>query len=370
MIYHVLPECEPLSANKGGALAHTVANLIRLDRNRVAVCPGSDDTWNLPAEKVMVIPCIKLYGRIRARRFLPIQLIGPALRWVYKPLIEQLAAGDVVWFHNRPVFAAALSLAAKSKGAKVVYHFHDGLDQRTARMAFRHFTPDATIFVSEYLRQLWLQVIPRLQNAYTVHNGADETQFYPRRDDGSVFDRTPVILFVGRLNPIKGAHVLIQAMKLLAERGVPALCKMIGSSYSGNSQPTPYMQKLKNDCPTNVEFTGFCSATEIGDQYRSADILCCPSVWQEPFGKVNVEAMACGLPVVASRVGGIPEIAKEGGILLVDHSSPTQLADTLECLLVDLDLRKRVGRKGRESFEQNFTWSAVLKQYNQITASL
>ena len=347
-----------------------MANLVRLDRNRVAVCPDSDNTWSFSTEKVMVIPAIKLWGTIRARRFLPIPLTGPALRWVFKPMIEKLAPGDVVWIHNRSVFAAALAPVVKSKGARIVLHFHDGLDQRTVRNAFRHFTPDATIFVSEYLRQMWLQVLPKLRNTYTVHNGADETQFYPRHCDEASPNSTPIILFVGRLHPTKGAHILIEAMTLLAERSVPALCKIIGSSYSGNSRPTTYIQKIMNDRPANVEFAGFCPANQIGKQYRSADILCCPSIWQEPFGKVNVEAMGCGLPVVASRVGGIPEIASDGGVVLVDHSSPVQLADALEHLLADPQLRMQVGREGRESFNKHFTWSAALKQYDLITENL
>jgi glycosyltransferase involved in cell wall biosynthesis len=108
----------------------------------------------------------------------------------------------------------------------------------------------------------------------------------------------------------------------------------------------------------------------MGDQFRSGDIFCCPSIWEEPFGKVIVEAMACGLPVVATRVGGIPEIARDGGVLLVKPGSATELADALQSLIKDLNKRQAVAEAGLASFHRNFTWHAVLSRYNEIINGL
>jgi glycosyltransferase involved in cell wall biosynthesis len=93
------------------------------------------------------------------------------------------------------------------------------------------------------------------------------------------------------------------------------------------------MRKLFKTKPSNVEFKGYRSAKDIGEEYRAADILCCPSIWQEPFGNVLIEAMACGIPVVATRVGGIPEIAAEGGVQLVEPNSAVELANALQKLI-------------------------------------
>ena len=99
---------------------------------------------------------------------------------------------------------------------------------------------------------------------------------------------------------------------------------------------------------------------------RTADVFCCPSVWLEAFGNVNIEAMASGTPVVASRVGGIPEIAAEGGILLVAPDSAIEIADALQKLIEDEDLRLKTGKEGLKSFRKRFTWSAIASQYQEI----
>ena len=301
---------------RGGALAHTVANLMKLDPSRVAVCPGFDDSWGIDPSRIIAIPKLDLFGKLRARRFYPLAITGAILRWMFQDFIAILKPGDVVWCHNRPVFAAALANLIHSKGVKLVCHFHDGIDPRSAKMAFSAVTPDAAIFVSDYLRRYWMAHLPQLKNAHTVHNGADEECFHPRRSATSVCNAVPVVVFAGRLHAQKGVHVLIEAMRILQSRKVTASCKVIGSSFSGNSHPTQYAKGIMDSAPANVQFEGHCPATKIAEQFRNGDILCCPSIWEEPFGKVIVEAMACGLPVVASRVGGIPEIASAGGVLL------------------------------------------------------
>ena len=74
---------------------------------------------------------------------------------------------------------------------------------------------------------------------------------------------------------------------------------------------------------------------QLAAEFRKAQIFCCPSTWSEPFGMVNVEAMATALPVIATAVGGIPEIFQEGGGLLIPSNSPGALAAAIELLLKD-----------------------------------
>ena len=85
---------------------------------------------------------------------------------------------------------------------------------------------------------------------------------------------------------------------------------------------------------------------------------------------VNIEAMACGIPVVASRVGGIPEIAAGGGILLVEPDSPIELADALQKLIENRGLRAKVAADGLFSFQQQFAWTTINKQYESIVRRL
>jgi spore coat protein SA len=370
MIYHVLPEVEPLSASLGGALAHTVANLLKLDSSRVGVCPRSDASWGIPETQALVIPAMSIYGRIRGRRHVPYWVLAPVVRGIFRDLLSRLQPGDIVWIHNRPAFAASLSGPVHSKGAKLVYHFHDGVDPRHARRCFLAVQPDCTIFVSDFLRRFWMRHIPTLKNTHVVHNGADPAQFFESDLGSSDSGKIPVIMFVGRLDPLKGVHVLIEAVRVLNTRGTKVICRVVGSSFSGGSKQTPYMKELARHCPENVEFLGHCATNELGRQYRDADMLCCPSIWEEPFGKVNIEAMACGLPVVASRVGGIPEIAAYGGVQLVEPGVVPELADALQKLIESPSLRNKMSCEASASFQKHFTWNVALNLYRTIAASL
>ena len=370
MIYHVLPELEQFCTQRGGAISKNVSNIMRFDDSRVVVCSASDRSWGFPPERIIVIPELLSYGKLKGRRLLPPWFTGPFFRHIFWPLLSRLQEGDIVWCHNQPYFAAALEQSVHVKGAKLILHAHDPYLPRTARRAFRSFTPDAWVFVSESLRQRFLKLLPGIKNSYAVHNGADERLFHPFLMSEKQRNAVPVVLYVGRLHPWKGAHVLVEAMRILEERKVPVRCRVVGSSFSGGSKETSYVRALHRSSPPNVEFAPYRDAKEIGEEYRAADILCCPSIWQEAFGNVNIEAMACAIPVVATRVGGIPEIAADGGILLVEPDSAGQIADGLQKLIEDRALRLRMGAEGLKSFHRRFTWSAVCTRYREVAESV
>lgn len=370
MIYHLLPELEPFSATKGGALARDVANIMRLNPSHVVACSQADDTWGFDVDRILVLRGLRAYNQIRGKRFLPRWTTGLLLQQAFQPLLTGLKSGDVVWCHNQLVFSAALYSSVHAKGAKLIHHFHDGHAHYAARSAMRSFLPDASIFVSEFTRQQWLSLFPWLQNTHAIPNGADEALFHPRPKAEVRTTVVTEVLYVGRLQPEKGVHVLIDAMRVLQERNVDVVCRVVGSAIFGGNKPTPYVNSLLKASPTNVRFEGRRSAQRIAEEYRAADILCCPSIWQEPFGNVNIEAMASAIPVVATRVGGIPEIAADGGVLLVEPGSVVGLADALQKLIEDKELRITVAEKGLRSFQRRYTWTAVCREYQEVTDSL
>jgi spore coat protein SA len=369
MIYHVLPELEPFSATSGGAITHTVADLMRMDSNRAVVCISADCTWGFSPHRVITAAGLQVFARLKGRRYYPAWLTGPMLRVIYRPFLAVLKKGDIVWCHNQTQVCAALQDGVHARGAKIIYHSHDAWPVSRGPRQLRNLSPDAWIFVSEALRREWLRVLPSLKNTHVVHNGADESLFYPAREK-THDDSVPTILFVGRLHPEKGVHVLLDSIALLNEKGLPLKCRIVGSAFSGNSAPTPYVQSLRRNAAKNVEFVGHRSAKEISEEFRSADIFCCPSIWQEPFGKVNIEAMACGIPVAATRVGGIEEIASTGGVLLVKPDCAGDLADALQRLLENPDLRATLAEQGLKSFLSRFKWSSILSGYDLITSTL
>ena len=89
---------------------------------------------------------------------------------------------------------------------------------------------------------------------------------------------------------------------------------------------TDYVRRLKANSPATVRFLAYRSGKALGDLFREADMFCSPSVWEEPFGLVNVEALASGLPVVSTRGGGTREIFAGGGGILVERGSAAELA--------------------------------------------
>jgi spore coat protein SA len=369
MIYHLL--CEPFSAYSGLALSNVTANMMQFEESSIVVCPQADNTWGFGSDRIMVIPQLRV-GNIRGWQHVPFWIKRPLLCRIFGRLLSKLREGDIVWCHNWASIAEAIEQEIHSTGAKLIYHAHNSLAARAARNGLRSLNPDALIFNSEAMRQEVLNLVPGLKNTFTIHNGVDEALFYPVAPGAAQKNTIPIILYVGRLVRIKGAHVLIEAMKILQERQVEATCKVVGSSHAGGSsrKVTPYMRLLQEECPANVEFVGFRAATDIAEEYRRADIFCCPSIWQEPFGSVNVEAMASGIPVIATRVGGIPEIAAGGGVLLVEPDSPVELADALQKLIQDKDFRAKMGTEALASFQQRFRWSAIVRQHQELLESL
>lgn len=370
MIYHLLPELEPFSANSGGAISHTVANLMRMDSNRSVVCISTDGTWGFSPDRVIIATALCAYAKLKGRGLYPTWLTGPILRRTYRPFLATIKKGDIVWCHNQPHVCSAIQNQVHARGAKIIYHSHDAWAVSRVSRQLVGLCPDAWIFVSEALRRDWLKVVPALKNTHVVHNGANESFFHPATFERSIESLIPSVLFVGRLHPEKGVHVLLDAIDLLNKKGVPVNCRIVGSSFSGNSTPTSYVKSLQQRAPKNVEFVGHRSAKEISDEFRSADIFCCPSIWQEPFGKVNIEAMACSVPVVATRVGGIPEIASEGGVLLVEPDSVIDLANALQQLIENPELRAALAEQGLRSFLSRFKWSAILNKYAMVVSTV
>lgn len=97
MIYHLLDECEPFSEFEGGAISRWVANVLRHDSDSVVVCAAADSSWGFPAERVLVLPEMLKYSRLRGRQHYPLQVKNYLIRRFFRPLINRLRPGDVVW---------------------------------------------------------------------------------------------------------------------------------------------------------------------------------------------------------------------------------------------------------------------------------
>jgi spore coat protein SA len=208
-----------------------------------------------------------------------------------------------------------------------------------------------------------------LDTSSVLYNGADQSIFYPavgRKGNPEI----ATVLFAGRLVADKGVHVLLDAMRLLEKEGVRLQAQIVGSSGFGTGKETDYTRRLKRTSPANVMFLPYCSGAALGNLFREADIFCSPSVWEEPFGLVNVEAFASALPVVSTYGGSSSEIFAQGGGILVESGSAVQLASALRLLAENPELRMRLGQQGYAAFLARFTWSNVRTQVEHIQRAL
>src|SRR6267154_1554888 len=368
--YHLLTEAEIFSDFAGGAISRWAGNVLRGTCHSVIVCPSADRTWRFSPESVHVLPGMVLYQHLRSHlERLPWFFHCRVIRGVFRCLIKRVRSGDIVWIHNRPEFAVAITPFVHRAGGRVVLHLHNShLVERPERI-MRQLRVDRLVFVSEFLRRQARSKFPQLDTSSVLYNGADQSVFYPAEGR----KRNPeiaTVLFAGRLVADKGVHILLEAMRLLEKEGVRLRAQIVGSSSFGMGKETDYTRRLKRTSPANVAFLPYCSGTGLGDLFREADIFCSPSVWEEPFGLVNVEAFASALPVVSTYGGSSSEIFAHGGGILVESGSAVQLASALRLLAENPELRVRLGQQGYAAFLERFTWSNVRAEVEHIQRAL
>ncbi|MBN3040857.1 MAG: glycosyltransferase [Candidatus Omnitrophica bacterium] len=175
------------------------------------------------------------------------------------------------------------------------------------------------------------------------------------------------VVTVGRISPSKGYEYLIEAFKKVVRFNPYLKLKIVGSPDKSKMRYYNYLKTLVNRYALNfnVEFTGFRS--DIENVLRGARVLVAPSVIEESFGRVLVEAFACGVPVVATRVGGYNEIVEDKKeALLVDPADSSQLADAILKILDDPSFAKALTQKAREKVEKNYTMANCLKQIVEV----
>jgi spore coat protein SA len=242
---------------------------------------------------------------------------------------------------------------------------------------------DRVLVNSDWLRRTVAARCPEAAGKLrVVHLGVDTERFRPPWDSGcderrrrlrearGWTDRT-VVLFIGRLIPRKGAHHLLAILPKLAEAHPDVLLVIVGSPFYGSHRETAYSRRLKRmarGMKRHAVFVPYVPYTKVPDWFLAADIAVVPSKPGEAFGLVNVEAMASGLPVVASRVGGIVEVVEDGvtGDLVDPANMEAELLARIGELARDPELRRRMGAAGRKRVEERFTWDRTAEAWMEL----
>ncbi|UTB32993.1 MAG: glycosyltransferase family 4 protein [Methanobacterium sp. ERen5] len=177
-----------------------------------------------------------------------------------------------------------------------------------------------------------------------------------------------IILFFGSLVEYKGPDILLNAFKLVKNVFPTAKLIFAGRGHMDNQlKETAKQLKISED----VIFTGFVDDDEKPLYYKAADVFCLPSTnLAESFGIVNLEAMAAGIPIVSSNLGGIPDIVKNGenGLLSEPHDVK-MLAENLIKLLENDSLRSEIGKTGLK-LVNNYTWDEVTTKTEKLYREL
>jgi glycosyltransferase involved in cell wall biosynthesis len=173
-----------------------------------------------------------------------------------------------------------------------------------------------------------------------------------------------VVLFTGRLTENKGVKYLIRAAK-----DIKGTVLILG----GGAEKEKLENLIKAEKIKNVIMGGYINpakASLFHEFYERADVYVSPSVWEEPLGLTILEAMAAGTPVVATKKGGIVSVIKEGeNGFFVRARNSKQIAETVNMLLVNDELRVKVSENARKTIENNFTWQKIASQFEEIYKS-
>ncbi|MFH1710131.1 MAG: glycosyltransferase [bacterium] len=280
--------------------------------------------------------------------------IFPSLK-IYRMLKERQI--DLIYLNTAATIWAAK--AAKLLGIPVISHIREdlrGLNNLVIRTKIRYCS-DKIILISN-----WMKTFIRSNKALVVHNSVDISDLRHLDPDRIRLEfniKNKIIVFIGSLEERKGIKYLIKAFPLIKGSVPEAKLLIVGKPLPGQKGYRNMLKTLAKD--ENILFAG--GRPDVYDIIAAGDILVAPSL-SEPFGRVIVEAMACGKPVVATNVGGIPEIIEDGKTgILVPPKDEKSLATAIIKLFASKDLADSMAAAGRKKAELSFN---IGNQVNEI----
>jgi alpha-maltose-1-phosphate synthase len=249
------------------------------------------------------------------------------------------------------------------------------------RTAYEH--ADAIIAVSDGMRADVLDAYPALDPAkvHVVRNGIDATAYRPVQETDALTSRgidpdKPIVAFVGRITRQKGVGHLVAAAHEIDPNAQIVLCAGAPDTPEIAEETRLAVQELAKARTGVFWIQKMLQPAEVRQILSHATVFVCPSVY-EPLGIVNLEAMACGTAVVASDVGGIPEVVVHGETGLLVHYDERDLSTyrhalalSINELISDPERAQRYGAAGRKRAEQEFSWSTMAEQTVEVYRSV
>jgi spore coat protein SA len=282
---------------------------------------------------------------------------------------------DIIQVDNRPYYMAKVKKVLPRIPISLFLHSLTFVP-RTERIASSLEKANVIVANSSSLKDNLSQMFPKQkQKIHIVHLGVDVNRFKPatiseknRMKNKYKLQDAFTILFSGRIIPRKGVSELIKATHLV--RNYLPQAKLV---IAGSGKPA-YIKKLRlqaNRWNVPVIFTGRIAHNKIHKIYWLADCFVCPSQRHEAFGLVNVEAMATGIPVVASDIGGIKEIInhEENGYLIKKYKDPLEFAHSIIKIGQNKKLAENLAEQARMTAVNRFGWNLTAKKIASIYKS-
>ncbi len=277
-----------------------------------------------------------------------------------RALIRRLHSFDVIHIHNRPQWVGILR-GMGFKGAIILHLHNDHLGHwSSASLNKLALELNALAVCSEYLRNTCTAKSAALDaKTRVVFNGANLEVFYRREE----VREAKTILFVGRFDPQKGVFELLKAYEKVLDRHPDAKLVVGGATGFAAHAETQYVREVRELARSiekhkngQIHFAGYLHHDrDLPLQFQKATVFASPSIFQEPFGMVNAEAMACATPVIGANRGGIPEVIGDAG-RLVDPENIQDFADTISELLANPEYCRDLGQAGYERCRKMFDW--------------
>ncbi len=248
---------------------------------------------------------------------------------------------------------------------------------------------DAVIAVSKETRADVLRLFPIApEKVHVIHNGIDLNQYRKTTAVDALVSRgvdpdRPFVLFVGRITRQKGIIHLVNAIPDIDPSIQVVLCAGAPDTKEIGEEMAARVAEVSANRPGVIWIQEMLPRDQVIQYYSNATVFCCPSVY-EPFGIINLEAMACETAVVASAIGGIPEVVVPGetGLLVdlelkpgtFDPVDPArfsrELAAGINAVALDPAMRAKFERNGRRRVEDHFSWTAIAERTLELYRSL
>ncbi|RFU61298.1 glycosyltransferase family 4 protein [Peribacillus glennii] len=297
---------------------------------------------------------------------------------------------DVIQVYNRPGYIPFIREA--SPQSKIILSLHNlvyntlKIERALAEAAFREV--DWIFTVSRFVAQDTAEKFPdasaKIQPLYT---GVDLDEYSPiwsktgrewRNEIRSLYhleSKDPVILFVGRLVPDKGCHLILAAMNEILKNVERAKLLIVGSKWYADQSTSKYIEGLKQlatEHEDSIVFAFYIPVDEIPKYYAAADLFICPSQWKEPLARVHYEAMAAGLPIITTSRGGNHEVVHNGknGIVINDYKNPLAFAAAAIDVLNDPHKAIAMGQAGRLDVKEIYNFDRVTSDIKLLYTKL